>query len=182
MPPKQDVDDATVVSTGQTAIAAELAVITRENLVIILAVALLVELIILVLYLRALIAPLILLACSALGVGAALGLSVIVFQGIVGSPGLTFYVPFATAVLLLALGSDYNVFTVGSIWDHADRYPLRRAIRLSMPATSRAVLSAGVILAASFAMIAVYRWPRSDRSRSSWLWDCSSIPSSSGQY
>ena len=149
------VQGATLASTGQTAIAAELAEITRENLVIILVVALLVEMLILVLYLRALIAPLILLACSALGVGAALGLSVIVFQGVAGDPGLAFYVPFATAVLLLALGSDYNVFTVGSIWEHADRYPLRRAIRLSMPATSRAVLSAGVILAASFAMVAV---------------------------
>ena len=149
------VEDATLVSTGQTAIAAELAVITRENLVIILVVALLVELIILVLYLRALLAPLVLLACSALGVGAALGLSVILFQDVAGGPGLTFYVPFATAVLLLALGSDYNVFTVGSIWEHTKRFPLRRAIRLAMPATSRAVLSAGVILAASFAMVAV---------------------------
>lgn len=149
------IQGATLVSTGQTAIAAELADITRENLIIILIVALLVELIILMLYLRAVLAPLILLACSALGVGAALGLAVIVFQGIADEPGLAFYVPFATAVLLLALGSDYNVFTVGSIWKHADRYPFRRAIRLAMPATSRAVTSAGVILAASFAMVAV---------------------------
>lgn len=149
------IQDATISTTGLTSIAAELADITRENLVIILVVALLVELVILVLYLRAVLAPLVLLACSALGVGATLGLSVIVFQGIAGESGLAFYVPFATAVLLLALGSDYNVFTVGSIWEHARRYPLRRAIRLAMPATSRAVVSAGVILAASFAMVAV---------------------------
>ena len=29
-----------------------------------------------------------------------LGLTVVVFQGLLGEPGLTFYVPFATAVLL----------------------------------------------------------------------------------
>ena len=149
------VEYADISSTGQTAIAAELAVITRENLYIVLFVALLVELAILALYLRALVAPVVLLVCSALSVAAALGASVLVFQDPSGESGLTFYVPFATAVLLLALGSDYNVFTVGTIWGRARRVPLRRAIRLAMPSTSRAVSSAGVILAASFAMVAV---------------------------
>ena len=39
--------------------------------------------------------------------------------------GLTFYAPFAAAVLLIALGSDYNVFSVGSIWEEARRRPLQ---------------------------------------------------------
>ncbi|HEY5149450.1 MAG TPA: MMPL family transporter, partial [Mycobacterium sp.] len=147
--------DVQAAVTGQTAIAAELAVITRENLWITLLAALAVELVILVAYLRAIPAPVVLLACSALGVAAALGLTVLVFQGIRGDPGLTFYVPFATAVLLLALGSDYNVFTVGSIWEQAARYPLSTAIARAMPATSRAVGTAGVILAATFGMVAI---------------------------
>lgn len=146
---------ASVSITGQTAIAAELADITRENLWITLLAALAVELVILVLYLRALVAPLLLLACSALGVAAALGLSVLVFQGVRGDPGLTFYEPFATAVLLLALGSDYNVFTVGSIWEQAGRHPLSKAITLAMPGTARAISTAGLILAATFAMVAI---------------------------
>ncbi len=145
----------TVSVTGQTAIAAELAEITRQNLWITLLAALLVELIILVIYLRALIAPLILLICSALGVAAALGLTVLVFQDLRGDPGLTFYQPFATAVLLLALGSDYNVFIVGSIWKQAARHPLSRALAIAMPGTARAIGTAGVILAATFAMVAL---------------------------
>ncbi|MBY3555808.1 MMPL family transporter [Modestobacter lapidis] len=147
--------DADLAVTGQTAIAAELAAITRENLRITLVAVLLVELVILVVFLRALLAPLVLLACSALGVAAALGLSVVVFQGLRGDPGLAFYVPFATAVLLLALGSDYNVFAVGSIWEAAERHPLSKAIALAMPSTARAISAAGVILAASFAMVAI---------------------------
>ncbi len=147
--------DVEVAVTGQTAIAAELAVITRENLWITLLAALAVELIILVAYLRAIAAPLVLLASSVLGVAAALGLTVVVFQGLRGNPGLTFYAPFATAVLLLALGSDYNVFTVGSIWHQASRHPLSTAIARAMPATNRAVGTAGVILAATFAMVAI---------------------------
>ncbi len=147
--------DVDVAVTGQTAIAAELAAITRDNLWITLLAALAVELVILIIYLRAVAAPVVLLASSVLGVAAALGLTVLVFQGVRGDPGLTFYAPFATAVLLLALGSDYNVFTVGSIWHQASRYPLSTAIARAMPATNRAVGTAGVILAATFAMVAI---------------------------
>jgi RND superfamily putative drug exporter len=147
--------DAEVAVTGQTAIAAELTAITWENLRTTLIAVLLVELLLLVVYLRAIFAPLVLLACSALGVASALGLSVLVFQGLRGDPGLAFYVPFATAVLLLALGSDYNVFAVGSIWEAAARHPLSKAIALAMPSTARAISAAGVILAATFAMVAI---------------------------
>ncbi len=147
--------DVDLSVTGQTAIAGELADITRENLRVTLLAVLIVELVILMAYLRAVPAPLVLLFCSALGVAAALGLTVLVFQGWRGDPGLTFYAPFATAVLLLALGSDYNVFAVGSIWEAAERLPLSKAIALAMPSTSRAISAAGVILAATFAMIAI---------------------------
>ncbi|MCZ2827150.1 MULTISPECIES: MMPL family transporter [unclassified Modestobacter] len=148
-------EGAEVAVTGQTAIAGELAAITRENLRTTLTAVLLVELLILIVYLRALCAPLVLMACSALGVAAALGLSVLLFQVVLGDPGLAFYVPFATAVLLLALGSDYNVFAVGSIWEAAARHPLSKAIMLAMPSTSRAISAAGLILAATFGMVAI---------------------------
>ncbi|MGY1723194.1 MMPL family transporter [Blastococcus sp. SYSU DS0533] len=147
--------DTEVLVTGQTAIAAELAQITRDNLRYTLLAALVVELLVLVFYLRALVAPLALLLTSALSVAAAVGLTVLVFQGWLDDPGLTFYVPFATAVLLLALGSDYNVFAVGSIWEAANRLPLSKAIALAMPATARAISAAGVILATTFAMVAI---------------------------
>ena len=147
--------DVTLSVTGQTAIARELADITRENLRITLLAVLIVELFILMVYLRAVPAPVVLLLCSALGVAAALGLTVLVFQGWRGDPGLTFYAPFATAVLLLALGSDYNVFAVGSIWEAAARLPLSKAIALAMPSTARAISAAGVILATTFAMVAI---------------------------
>jgi RND superfamily putative drug exporter len=149
------VEGVTVGVTGQTAIAGELAVVTRENLQRTLIAVLVVELLVLAVFLRSLVAPVALLALSVLGVAAALGLTVLVFQGVLGQPGLTFYVPFATAVLLLALGSDYNVFAVGAIWDQAARRPLGQAIAVALPATARAISAAGMILAATFAMVAI---------------------------
>jgi uncharacterized protein (DUF2267 family) len=64
-------------------------------------------------------------------------------------------VPFAAAVLLVALGSDYNVFVAGRIWEEARRYRLREAIAVAMPAAARAVTAAGLALAASFALLAI---------------------------
>lgn len=147
--------DAQVDTTGLTAVALELTDATRGNLEITLLVALGVELAILMFYLRAVLASVVLLACSALVVLAALGLTTVVFQTLRGDPGVTFYGPFATAVLLLALGSDYNIFTVGTIWDEAHRRPFRQALRIAVPRSSRAVTVAGVILAATFAMVAI---------------------------
>lgn len=147
--------DATVTITGQTIIAAEVAQLTQLSLEIVLVVALVVELIILTLYLRALVAPVVLLACSALSVAAALGLTTLVFQGILGEQGLTFYAPFAAAVLLIALGSDYNVFAVGPIWHEAKRRPLAEALSIAVPRSSQAITIAGLILAATFALVAI---------------------------
>ncbi len=147
--------DVSVGVTGQTALGAELADVTWDNLGRTLGAVLLVELVILALFLRSLVAPVVLLALSVLGVAAALGLAVLVFQDALGQPGLTFYVPFATAVLLLALGSDYNVFAVGAIWEQAARRPLAQAIAVALPATARAISAAGMILAATFAMVAI---------------------------
>lgn len=147
--------NAHVSLTGQTLIASEVAKLTRESLEITLLVALVVELIILILYLRALVAPVVLLACSALSVAAAVGLTALVFQDLLGQQGLTFYAPFASAVLLIALGSDYNVFAVGSIWSEARHRPLAEALRVAVPRTSRAITTAGVILAGTFALVAI---------------------------
>jgi RND superfamily putative drug exporter len=64
-------------------------------------------------------------------------------------------VPFGAAVLLVALGSDYNVFVAGRIWEEARFMRLREAIAVATPAAAKAVTVAGIALAASFALLAV---------------------------
>ena len=103
----------------------------------------LVSLLLLVLFRRALVAPLYLLVSNVLAVGAALGLTTLVFQVFLGADGLIFYVPFAAAVLLVALGSDYNIFSVGYIWEQARRRPLSEALAIAVPRSTRAISVAG---------------------------------------
>ena len=140
---------------GDSALALETVNQTIDGLGAIALAALAVDLLLLMIFLRAIVAPLYLLAVSALVVAASLGLTTLVFQDWLGHPGLTYYVPFASAVLLVALGSDYNVFVVGRIWQEAKTRPLRDAILVAAPKASRAIGVAGLALAGSFALLAL---------------------------
>lgn len=140
---------------GDTVIAKVVIDQTMHDLGRIALAALLANLLFLALYLRALLAPLALLACSVLAIGATLGLTTRVFQDTLGDDGLTFYVPFAAAVLLVALGSDYNIFGVGPAWKEARARPLREALAITLPQSSRAIRVAAFTLATSFALLAL---------------------------
>lgn len=140
---------------GDTALAEGLVTSTEQDLYRIALAGVLVNLVLLTLFLRAFVAPLFLLASSILALTASLGLTVWLFMDQLGYEGLTFYVPFAAAVLLVSLGSDYNIFSVGRVWDAARDLPLREAVVKAIPESSKAITSAGATLAVSFAMLAV---------------------------
>lgn len=139
---------------GDTALAAAIIDETKADLGRLAVAGIAVNLVILIVFLRALVAPLYLLACNILSVAAALGLTTWLFTGVLGEDGITFYVPFAAAVLLVALGSDYNIFGVGRTWEEARHRPLKEAMALAMPESSKAITTAGLALAVSFGMLA----------------------------
>ena len=147
--------DAEGSFAGDTALARATVTQTEADLVRIILVATALGFILLVLFLRALVAPLYLMAVNVLAVSASLGLTTFVFQTLAGQSGLTFYVPFAAAVLLVALGADYSIFGVGYIWAEARDRPLDQAIRIAVPRSSRAINVAGITLALSFAVLGV---------------------------
>ena len=138
---------------GDTAIADVIVDQTVSDLGRIAVAALLANLLFLVLYLRALVAPIALVICSVLAIGATLGLTTWLFQDVLGGDGLTFYVPFAVAVLLLALGSDYNIFGVGPAWKEARGRPLPEALAITLPHSARAIRIAAFTLAVSFGLL-----------------------------
>ena len=138
---------------GDTAIAKVIVDQTVSDLGRIALAALAANLLFLVLYLRALIAPLALLTCSVLAIAATLGLTTRLFQDFLGNDGLTFYVPFAAAVLLVALGSDYNIFGIGPAWKEARSRPLREALAITLPQSARAIRTAAFTLAVSFGLL-----------------------------
>ena len=145
----------TVAFGGNTALADETIATVLEDLRRIAVAALAVNVLVLIVFLRSLLAPLYLLATSVLALGATLGLTVVVFQDSFGDGQLTYYVPFMAAVLLVSLGSDYNVFLVGRVWQEAESRPFRDAVAVTVPRTARAINVAGLALALSFALLAL---------------------------
>jgi len=139
---------------GDTAIARAAVRATASELLRVGLVAALVNLLLLALFLRSLVAPLYLLAASALSVAAALGLTAYVFQDLLGDGQLVYFVPFAAAVLLLALGSDYNIFLVGQVWDEGGGDGMVAAVRRAATRSGTPIAVAGLVLAASFALLA----------------------------
>jgi RND superfamily putative drug exporter len=146
---------ATVGVTGDTTIATELTEDTWNAFARVAPAALAVLLLLLWVLLRSRTAPLYLVGVSVLVVAAALGLTVYVFQDLLDYGQLAFFVPVASAILLLALGADYNVFLVNRIWREADQADLEPAIRTAGSQAGRAITVAGVILALSFAAVAL---------------------------
>jgi putative drug exporter of the RND superfamily len=152
---RSGLEDAHVSFAGDTALAAETVDTITHDLARIGLAAFLVNFLLLALFLRALVAPLYLVLASTLALAASIGLTTLVFQGFLGHDELTYFVPFAVAVLLLSLGSDYNVFVVGRIWQTTEQMPLREAIATAAPRASRAIGVAGLALALSFAALAL---------------------------
>jgi RND superfamily putative drug exporter len=140
---------------GQTALTSDAINATASDLWRVGLTIMLVTLLLLIVFLRALLAPLYLLAASLLAVTATLGLTVVICRAIFGSPDLVYFVPFAAGVLLVSLGSDYNVFVVGRIWEQARSRPVREAVSVAAPRASGAITTAGAALAVSFGLLAV---------------------------
>ena len=145
----------TIGVTGDTALAAETTAAMRGSLLLVVPVVLLVNMVLLGIYLRAVLAPILLVLSSALSVVAAIGITTWLFSDALGYGELTYYVPYASAILLISLASDYNAFVSGRIWTEAETRPIRQAIAVAAPRASRAVRTAGVILAGSFGAIAL---------------------------
>lgn len=141
--------------TGDTTIGNELTESTWQASLRVAPAALAILFLLLWILLRSRTAPLYLIGVSLLVVAAALGLTVFLFQGLLGYNELAFFVPVATAILLLALGADYNVFLISRIWRETERQGLRRAVRTAGSRASSAITVAGLILALSFAAVAL---------------------------
>lgn len=110
---------------------------------------------ILALVLRAIVAPLLLVATVILSFGAALGVSAVVFRSLFHFAGIDQSAPLYDFLFLVALGVDYNIFLMTRVREEALRVGTAAGIRLGLARTGGVITSAGVILAATFAVLGV---------------------------
>ena len=111
--------------------------------------------IVLGLLLRSLIAPLYLLLTVLLSYGATLGLVSWIFQDILGQDGVSFLIPIFVLVLLIALGSDYNIFLMSRVREESQTRPTLTGTRLAAIATGGVITACGIILAGTFGALVI---------------------------
>jgi RND superfamily putative drug exporter len=150
----KDVDGSALVG-GVTATALDTNTTAQRDLVIIIPIVLVVILIILMLLLRSVLAPVLLVLSVVLSYGAAMGVSALVFNNLLGFPGADATVPLFGFVFLVALGVDYNIFLMSRVREESLKHGTRPGILRGLGVTGGVITSAGVVLAATFAALSV---------------------------
>src|SRR3954447_7953777 len=107
----------------------------------------------LVFLLRAVVAPLYLLATVLVSFFATLGISLVVFDKVFGEARVDPAYPFFAFVFLVALGVDYNIFLMDRVREEARRHGTKEGALRALVATGPVITSAGLILAGTFAVL-----------------------------
>ena len=127
---------------------------SRDRLVII-PVILVLVVVALVLLLRSVVAPVILVASVIGTYFASLGASWLLFTRVFGFDRLDVGVPLLAFLFLVALGVDYNIFLVTRAAEESPGHGTRLGMLRALTATGGVITSAGILLAAVFAVLGV---------------------------
>lgn len=102
---------------------------------------------------RSLLAPIYMMATILLSYGAALGITVWFFQDVMNYSGISYRIPLYTFIFLVALGVDYTIMLISRIREEKKHLPIKEAVREGVAKTGSVISSAGLILAATFAVL-----------------------------
>lgn len=105
------------------------------------------------LLLRSILAPIALVLTVVASFGSAIGASVWIFEHLFGFRGLEPAFLLMTFLFLVALGVDYNIFLMTRAREEARRFGTRPGVLRSLAVTGGVITSAGVALAATFAVL-----------------------------
>jgi RND superfamily putative drug exporter len=140
---------------GLTATNLDVADAARHDRATVIPLVLAVVFVALVVLLRALVAPLLLIATVVLSFLAALGATWLAADRLLGFPAFDHQLVLIGFVFLVALGIDYNIFLMSRVREEAGRLGHRPGVLRGLAATGGVITSAGLVLAATFAVLSV---------------------------
>lgn len=145
--PNTTLADAKITMTGFSVTLRDIRDYYHHDLRLIVITTILVVLSILIVLLRALVAPLYLICSVVISYLSALGLGILTFQLILGQE-LHWSVPGMTFIILVAVGADYNLLLISRIRDESP-YGIRSGVIRTVTQTGGVITAAGLIFAAS---------------------------------
>ena len=111
--------------------------------------------VVLVLLLRSFVAPVLLLVTVVASFFASLGAGWMLFTSVFGFPALDLSVYLFSFLFLVALGVDYNIFLVTRAQEEGEKLGVREGMIKALSSTGGVITSAGILLAAVFAVLGV---------------------------
>ncbi|PVX59605.1 RND superfamily putative drug exporter/hypothetical protein [Rhodococcus globerulus] len=145
--------NAQVLVGGESAHAADIrSGLDRDNWVVA-ALVLVIVAAVLALLLRSVLAPLYLIGTLVLSFTATLGLTTFITVTVLGDAGIGNRVAIYIFVFLVALGVDYTIFLMSRYRQELSTHPPRAALRIALIRSGGVISSAGLILAATFAVL-----------------------------
>ena len=149
------VPDADAVVGGEVATKVDADAAAQRDTRVIIPLVLAIVFVVLVLLLRALVAPVLLVITVVATFFASLGASWWILQNVLGYPGLDSGVLLLSFLFLVALGVDYNIFLVTRAREESQTLGTRSGMLTALRATGGVITSAGILLAAVFAVLGV---------------------------
>jgi RND superfamily putative drug exporter len=138
---------------GSSAINYDLNQVTKTDLEKLVPAALLIIFIILMILLRAVVAPVILIASVMLSFLCTLGISMLFILHVVGDAGVFPSIITYAFIFLVALGIDYTIFLMARVREEAAQHGTREGMLRAIGATGPVITSAGLILAGTFSVL-----------------------------
>ncbi|MES0837166.1 MMPL family transporter [Nocardiopsis tropica] len=149
------VEGADTLVGGVTATDLDTLETAQRDFAVVVPLVLVVVFLVLIPLLRSLVAPLLLMAANVLSFAAALGVGTLVFEHLLGLPGADPVVPLFAFVFLVALGIDYSIFLMSRAREETLVHGHREGVLRALTVTGGVITSAGVVLAVTFAALAV---------------------------
>ncbi len=144
-----------VLVGGGTAVVYDIKQESARDTRVIIPAILVVIFLVLAILLRAVVAPLLLVATVVLSFFATLGVCALVFDHIFGFAGADPSFPLFAFVFLVALGIDYNIFLMTRVREETRVHGTRQGTLKALAVTGGVITSAGVVLAATFSALGV---------------------------
>ena len=139
---------------GESAKNADIRDINKRDTVVIMSIMTVLIAIMLGLQTRSIVAPIYMIGTILLSYAATLGLSLFLFDIFLGLDSINYRIPLYTFVFLIALGVDYSIMLIARIREEMKSMPFEDAVRRGVDRTGGVISSAGLILAATFLVLA----------------------------
>lgn len=138
---------------GETASKVDDRSVNNRDLMVIIAIEIIFILALLIFLTKSIKMPIYMMSTILLSFVAALGLGVFLTDVLFGIDSISNRVPLYSFVFLVALGIDYNIIMISRFMEERKKHPVKKAIEIAVSRTGGVISSAGIILAATFAVL-----------------------------